>query len=58
MPKTESNKKKRFFAVRLQNDTYSRLESESLFHGVSIATIMRTAIAQYLNKDISGKDTE
>lgn len=58
MPKTESNKKKRFFAVRLQNEVYSRLESESIFHNVSIATILRTAIAQYLNQDISGKDTE
>jgi predicted DNA-binding protein len=45
----ESNKKKRYFPVRMQDKMYSRLESQSLYFGVSIATIVRTALQQYID---------
>jgi predicted DNA-binding protein len=44
-------KKAKHFGVRMQSVMYSRLEAESIFHNVSVATIMRTAIQQYINQN-------
>jgi predicted DNA-binding protein len=51
MPKAISTKKSKAFAVRMQSVMYARLEAESIYHNVSVATIMRTAIQQYINQN-------
>lgn len=56
MSKVDSTKKSKHFAVRLQSVMYARLEAESIFHNVSVATIMRTAIQQYINQHHSGEE--
>jgi predicted DNA-binding protein len=55
MPKEVSIKKSKHFAVRLQSVMYARLEAESIYHNVSVATIMRAAIQQYINQMNSGE---
>jgi predicted DNA-binding protein len=56
MPKGISTKKSKAFAVRMQSVMYARLEAESIYHNVSVATIMRTAIQQYINQNQKDSD--
>jgi predicted DNA-binding protein len=49
-------KKAKHFGVRMQSVMYARLEAESIFHNVSVATIMRTAIQQYINQNQKDSD--
>ena len=56
MPKGISIKKSKHFAVRMQSVMYARLEAESIYHNVSVATIMRTAIQQYINQNQKDSD--
>jgi predicted DNA-binding protein len=56
MPKEVSIKKSKHFAIRLQSVMYSRLEAESIYHNVSVATIMRTAIQQYISQNQKDSD--
>ena len=56
MPKEISTKKSKHFAIRLQSVMYARLEAESIYHNVSVATIMRTAIQQYISQNQKDSD--
>jgi hypothetical protein len=56
MRKEASIKKSKHFAVRLQSVMYARLEAESIFHNVSVATILRTAVQQYINQNQKDSD--
>lgn len=56
MSKESSNKKSKYVPVRMQDKMYSKLESQSLYFGVSLSTIVRTALQQYLdNQNNSGE---
>jgi predicted HicB family RNase H-like nuclease len=48
-------KKDKHFGVRMQSIMFARLEAESIYHNISIGTLVRTAIQQYINQTNSGE---
>jgi predicted DNA-binding protein len=47
--KNESDKKNKAFAIRMRFDMFERLEKESIYHNISVGTIVRHAISCYLS---------
>jgi predicted DNA-binding protein len=47
--KNESNKKTKACAIRMRSDMFERLEKESIYHNISVGTIVRHAISCYLS---------
>lgn len=50
MAKKESEKKMKHFAIRMQSDMYNKLDQESIYHNISVATIIRKAVKEYIER--------
>jgi predicted DNA-binding protein len=47
--KKEADKKMKHFNIRMRLDMFERLEKESIYHNISVGTIVRHAISCYLS---------
>ena len=47
--KKESEKKMKHFGIRMRSDMFERLEKESIYHNISVGTLVRHAISCYLS---------
>jgi predicted DNA-binding protein len=47
--KKEIDKKNKHFNIRMRFDMFERLEKESIYHNISVGTIVRHAISCYLS---------